>query len=305
MQILVLGGSGQIGRALLDADWRQDTSLTAPRQAELDLTDEAQIMAAVGSRPWSAVINAAGYTAVDRAETDTAAAWRANALGPALLAQATRSTGIPLIHISTDYVFDGEKPRFYEENDVTRPLGVYGASKLAGEDAIRTGTPRHVIVRTAWVVSPHGGNFAKTVLRLAGERPSLNMVDDQRGCPTSAADLAGALMAITNRVATDDTAPLGTFHFVNAGEATWCSLARRILSASAARGGPSAEVVAIATSDYPTPARRPRNSRLATAKIKGAYGIVARPWEAAVDDVVSALLTRMDGHRQGSRREPR
>jgi dTDP-4-dehydrorhamnose reductase len=290
MQVLVLGGSGQIGRALLGADWPEDVSLVAPTRAELDLTDEAQIMAAVGSRRWSAVINAAAYTAVDRAETDTAAAWRANALGPALLAQTTRATGIPLIHISTDYVFDGEKQGFYEETDATRPLGVYGASKLAGEDAVRTGTPRHVIVRTAWVVSAHGSNFVKSVLRLAGERPSLNMVDDQRGCPTSAADLAGVLVAITTRVAADPNAPLGTFHFVNAGEATWCSLARRILAASAARGGPTAEVAAIATNAYPTPARRPRNSRLATAKIEAAYGIVARPWETTVDDLVSALL---------------
>ncbi len=291
MEILVLGGSGQIGGALLDADWPADASLTAPTRAELDLTDEAAVMAAVASRRWSAVVNAAAYTAVDRAETEIAAAWRANALGPALLAQAARSTSIPLIHVSTDYVFDGEKQGYYEETDATRPLGVYGASKLAGEDAVRTGTPRHVIVRTAWVVSARGSNFAKTMLRIAGEKPSLRIVDDQYGCPTSATDVAAALATIAGRVAADEAAPLGTFHFVNAGEATWCSLARRILSTSAARGGPSAEVAAIATSDYPTPARRPRNSRLATDRITAAYGIAPRRWETAVDDVVSTLLS--------------
>jgi len=294
MQVLVLGGSGQIGRVLLDAHWPTNASLTAPTRTELDLTDEASVMAAVRSRRWSAVINAAGYTAVDRAETEIAAAWRVNALGPAMLAQATRSTGIPLIHISTDYVFDGEKPGFYEETDATRPLSVYGASKLAGEDAVRTGTSRHVIVRTGWVVGAEGDNFAKKVLRLARKRPSLQMVDDQHGCPTSAADLAEAIVTIATRVATDDAAPLGTFHFVNAGEATRYSLAQRILSTSAAHGGPSAEIAAIATSDYPTAARRPRNSRLATARIAASYGIVARPWETAVDHVVSALVAGIE-----------
>ena len=290
MRILVVGGSGQVGRELAKLAWPAGVSAATPVRGELDLSDARQVNAAVAGEPWGAVINAAAYTAVDKAESDVETAWRVNALGPALLAAATRAAGIPLIHVSTDYVFDGEKDGFYVEADPVGPLGVYGASKLGGEAAVRTGNPRHVIVRTAWVVSAHGANFVKTMLRLAADRPSLRVVDDQRGCPTSAADLAQALATIAVRMAGSADTPLGTYHFVNAGEATWCSFAREIFSASASLGGPFAAVTPIATSEYPTPARRPRNSRLATAKIGRDFGIVPRPWQAATAEVVAALV---------------
>ncbi len=170
------------------------------------------------------------------------------------------------------------------------PTSVYGASKAAGEMAVRTGNPRHAIVRTAWVVSPHRGNFVKTMLRLAAERDRLTVVDDQHGCPTSAADLAGALAVIALRLVQDEAAPTGTFHFVNDGATTWCGFARAIVEGSAQRGGRSIPVEGIPTSAYPTPARRPANSRLSTQSLTDAYGIAPRPWAAALDDILDRLV---------------
>lgn len=243
------------------------------------------------SRSYAAVINSGAYTAVDRAEGEAAAAFAANAFGPALLADATRVAGIPLIQVSTDYVFDGTGQGEYVEGDAVAPLGVYGASKLAGELAVRAGNPRSVVMRTAWVLSRHRANFLKTMLRLAADRPVLRVVDDQHGCPTSAHDIAEALKTITLRMIDDEAAPRGVFHFVNAGDTTWAGLAREVFALSAARGGPSAEVEGITTAEYPTPARRPANSRLSTQKIQREYGIVPRPWGAAVSEIVDQLST--------------
>ena len=288
--VLLTGGSGQVGIELL----RQapaTMNLVAPRRGELDLGDPEAILALVASRPWAAIINCGAFTAVDRAETEVVEAWRANALGPAALAQASAAAQIPLIHVSTDYVFDGSKSGFYLETDPVAPLGVYGGSKEAGEQAVRTGNPRHLILRTAWVVSPHGSNFVKTMLRLAQTRPEVRVVDDQRGCPTSAADIAATLLKITGRMIADpQSAPTGAYHFVNAGEATWCELARAVFDMAAARGAPSPRLEAITTAEFPTPARRPANSRLDTAKLRADYGIQPRPWRAAVEDIVEALL---------------
>jgi len=285
--ILVLGLGGQVGTELL----RQGgDGLVAPAIAELDITDPASVAAAVAARPWKAVINAAAYTAVDKAESDVATCWAINAYGPAVLAAETARAGIPIVHISTDYVFDGTGEGYYREDDPVRPLGVYGASKEGGEQAVRTANPRHAIIRTAWLVSAHGGNFVKTMLRVGAERPQLRVVDDQRGCPTSAADLAGALLTVTRRLIEDEHAPTGTFHFVNSGEASWCEFARAIFADGAARGGPSPQVEAITTADYPTPARRPANSRLSTAGLTAAFGITPRPWRAALGDILAELL---------------
>lgn len=286
--ILLTGGSGQVGaelRRIAPADWR----LTAPGRSELDLVDPEQINRAAASRPWAAIINCAAYTAVDRAESDPLTAWRVNALAPAALAAAAGAT-TPLVQVSTDYVFDGLKPSPYDESDAIAPLGVYGASKAAGELAVRTAARRHLILRTAWVVSPHGSNFVKTMLRLGAERPVLNVVDDQHGCPTSAGDIAGALVTLTNRLVEDEAAPVGTYHFVNGGEATWCELARFVFERAAARGRTPPEVRAITTAQYPTPARRPANSQLATHKIVQDFGLSPRPWRAAIEDVVESLL---------------
>lgn len=287
--VLLTGGSGQVGtalRRLAPAGW----DIHAPSRAELDLGDPEQIASLVASRPWAAVINAGAYTAVDRAEEEVVAAWRANALGPAALAQAAAKAGTPIVHVSTDYVFDGRLERPYRETDATGPLNVYGASKLGGEQAVRTAHARHVILRTAWVVSPTGSNFVKTMLRLGAERPVLRVVDDQRGCPTTADDIAAALAAVAARLMDDPDAPAGTYHFVAQGEATWCELARAVFAAAAEAGARVPEVQPISTQDYPTPATRPRNSVLDTAKITRDYGVSPPPWLAAVRKVVQQLV---------------
>lgn len=290
MEILVLGGGGQVGTELQAYAWPTGVSVHAPDRTRLNIADEAALTETLAERSWAAVVNAAAYTAVDRAESEIAAAWRLNALAPALLAAATARKSIPLVHISTDYVFDGTGQGAYAPDAPINPVSVYGASKAAGELAVRTGHPRHAIVRTAWVVSPHRANFIKTMLRLAGERDRLTVVDDQHGCPTSAADLAAALAAIALRLATDARAPTGTFHCVNAGETTWCGFARAIVAGGAARGGRSVPVEGISTSAYPTPARRPANSRLSTASLTEAFGVRPRPWQAALDDILDRLV---------------
>jgi dTDP-4-dehydrorhamnose reductase len=287
-RILVIGGSGQLGRELAAARWPDDIALFAPSRAEADITDCKAIASTLAGGDWAAAINVAAWTAVDAAEEAVAEAFAANALGPAILAEETRRRGVPLIHISTDYVFDGAKPTPYGEDDATHPLGVYGASKLAGEAAVRAGNPHHLIVRTSWLYGGFGRNFVKTMLKSASERASVRVVDDQRGTPTAAPDLAEALIRIATSPDIRDRA--GTWHFANRGETTWCGFARRLFALSAARGGPSAEVEAITTADYPTPARRPLNSRLSTLRIERDFGIVPRPWEDALADVVDTLL---------------
>jgi len=296
MDILILGGAGQVGTELQAHAWPEGVRLHAPDRHSLDITDEAAVAAALDTRAYAAVINPAAYTAVDRAESDIAAAWRLNALAPAILAAETARRNTPLVHVSTDYVFDGSGEGFYAPDAPVNPRSVYGASKAAGEMAVRTGNPRHAILRTAWVVSPHRGNFVKTMLRLSGERDRLTVVEDQHGCPTSAADLAGALAAIALRLAGDGAAPTGTFHCVNDGATTWCDFARAIVAGSARRGGRSVPVEGIPSSAYPTPPRRPANSRLSTQSLTDSFGIAPRGWEAALDDILDRLVGPVRSH---------
>lgn len=291
MQVLVLGGAGQVGTELRALAWPDGVRMHAPTRGELDITDAAAVAAALDARPYAAVINTAAYTAVDRAESEVAEAWRLNALAPAILAAETRRKNIPLVQVSTDYVFAGTKPEgSYAPDEPIDPQSVYGASKAGGEMAVRTGNPRHAIVRTAWVVSPHRGNFVKTMLRLAAERDTLAVVDDQHGCPTSAADLAAALSTIALRMAGDAGAPAGTYHCVNAGATTWCGFARAIVAGAARRGGRDVPVAGIPTSAYPTPAKRPSNARLSSESLTAAFGLAPRPWEAALDDLLDGLV---------------
>jgi len=284
--ILVTGGSGQVGGALARLPG-PDVEIVAPGRDTLDLTDPRALAAMIAARPWAAVVNCAAYTAVDKAESDVVAAWTVNALAPAALAAASAAASIPMLHVSTDYVFDGAKAEPYREDDPVAPLGVYGASKLGGELAVRSANPRHIILRTAWVVSATGNNFVKTMLRLGGERPQLRVVADQKGCPTSADDIAGAILTILARIG---HGPYGTYHFVNAGEASWHGLAEAVFSRAASLGRPAPSVEPIATSDYPTPAARPANSRLATTKITRDFGISPRDWHEAVHDIVDTLV---------------
>lgn len=285
--ILVTGGSGQVGTGLAGVN-RGRFDLVAPARARLDLTDPTAIEAAVAARDWAAVINCAAYTAVDKAESDAEAAFAANAVAPGLIARAAAARGIPLLHVSTDYVFDGSKDGPYVEDDPVAPLGVYGASKEAGEQAVRAANPDHIILRTAWVVSPWGNNFVRTMLRLGRERPDLAVVEDQRGCPTGAADIAEALLTLAERRIAG-RGPAGTFHFVNGGEASWYELACAIFGQVAAQGGAVPVVRPIPTSAYPTPAKRPANSRLATAKIARDHAIAPRDWRIMLDEIVAAL----------------
>lgn len=296
MDILILGGAGQVGTELQAFPWPDGVRVHAPDRQNLDITDEGAVAAALDARIYAAVINTAAYTAVDKAESEIAAAWRLNALAPAILAAETKRRAIPLVHVSTDYVFDGSGEGFYAPDAPVNPQSVYGASKAAGEMAVRSGNPRHAIVRTAWVVSPHRGNFVKTMLQLSGERDRLTVVEDQHGCPTSAADLAGTLAAIALRLAGDEAAPTGTFHCVNDGATTWCDFARAIVAGSARRGGRSVPVEGIPSSAYPTPARRPVNSRLSSQSLTDAYGLAPRSWEPALDDILDRLVGPVRSH---------
>jgi dTDP-4-dehydrorhamnose reductase len=286
IHILITGGAGQVGIELLRAAWPAHVRLHAPTRAELDLADRDAVARAFAAAPFAAVINPAAYTAVDKAEDEAAEAFAANAMGPAILADATRAAGIPLIHVSTDYVFDGSLPGARLETDPVAPPGVYGASKLAGELAVRAGNPRSVVLRTAWVFSAHRNNFVKTMLRIGAANPVIRVVADQRGCPTSAADIAGALKIIALRMIADPEAPTGTYQFVNAGEASWHGFAQAIFAAAAEA---SPEVVAITTADYPTRARRPANSVLSTAKLTRDFGVTPRPWSEALEEVIAEL----------------
>lgn len=288
--LLVTGANGQLGHELQRTRLPEGWRVVALDRAALDLTDPDAIADKVAERPWAAVVNGAAYTAVDKAERDQVAAWQVNALAPAAFASACAAANIPLVQVSTDYVFSGDKQGAWAVDDPVAPLGVYGASKLGGELAVRTSGARHAIVRTAWVVSAHGHNFVKTMLRVGAERGALRVVADQHGSPTSAADLAAALVTIAVRLAEDADAPTGTFHFSNAGATTWAGFAAEIFRQSATRGGATASVEGIATSDYPTPARRPANSLLAHDAIQHAYGITPRAWTEALGDILDELI---------------
>ena len=288
--VLVTGGNGQLGTELQRCAWPAGYEVVAIDVADLDLTDTAAIAAKVAEREWAAVINGAAYTAVDKAESDIVTAWAVNAMAPAAFGEACAKANIPLMQVSTDYVFAGDKQGAWEVEDPVAPLGVYGASKVGGELAVRTSGARHVIVRTAWVVSAHGNNFVKTMLRVGAERSELRVVDDQRGSPTSAADLAQALMTITLQLLEDEAAPTGTFHFSNAGATSWAGFATEIFRQSSLRGRASASVVPITTAEYPTPAQRPANSLLSHAAIGAAYGIQPRPWQDALGNILDELI---------------
>jgi dTDP-4-dehydrorhamnose reductase len=289
MKLLLLGAGGQVGRELRRLAWPRDWRLAAFDHARLDIADGAAVFATIARERPDAVVNAAAYTMVDRAESDAETAWAANCAGPANLATACRERAIPFIHLSTDYVFDGSKSGPYREDDPVAPLGVYGDSKEAGERAVRAAHGEHVILRTAWIYSAHGNNFVKTMLRLAAERPVLRVVADQIGSPTSAGDIAAAIRAVLDHIAAGRTA-WGTYHFAGAGAVSWHGFAEATFELAAPWRGPPPRVEAIATADYPTAARRPANSMLDCARIGAAYGIVPRPWRQALAAVIGQLF---------------
>jgi dTDP-4-dehydrorhamnose reductase len=236
------------------------------------------------------VVNAAAYTAVDLAEKEPDNAFAINAEGAENAARAAATMGVPIIHISTDYVFDGTKSAPYTESDPVAPQSVYGASKLLGERLVAQAHPQHIILRTAWVYAPRGKNFVRTMLRLAKANPMVRVVDDQHGNPTSADAIANGILAIANAVhAPKQSRHWGLFHMTGGGETTWCGLARTVFAQSRTLGGPSTEVTAIATSDYPTPAKRPQNSRLNCAKLREAYGVQLPPWQDSLSQCMKTI----------------
>ncbi|MET4701565.1 dTDP-4-dehydrorhamnose reductase [Constrictibacter sp. MBR-5] len=289
LRILLFGGTGQVGSELLRRPWPEPVRIEAPGRDTADLLDPPRVAGLVAADAVDLVINAAAYTAVDKAESEPETAETVNAAAPGALAHAAADAGIPLIHLSTDYVFDGRKSSPYVEDDAIAPLSVYGRTKAAGEAAVRAAEGRHAILRTSWVYSAHGGNFVKTMLRLGGERPVLRIVDDQHGAPTAASDIADAVMAVALRLIAGD-GPDGVFHFTAAGATTWYGFASRIFAHAAAGGRPVPKLEPIPTRNYPTPARRPTNSRLDCGRLARAHGIVGRPWEAALAEVMDELL---------------
>ena len=293
MRVLLLGGTGQVGEEICALAPQKAIDIVAPTHSEVDLRDASAIARIVASASWGAVINAAAYTDVDRAESEQAAAFVVNAEAPTRLATETGRFGIPLVHISTDYVFDGRKGTPYVEQDEVAPLNAYGRSKLAGEQGVRAANPRHVILRTSWVYSPYRKNFLRTILRLAAERDRLTIVTDQRGCPTAASDIARACLDIAMRCGLEpERAPYGVFHFAGAGEATWFEFAKAIVEMSAERKGRSPQVVPIRTADYPTPAARAADTRLDCSLIGRAYDIKPRPWREALQETIDRLLNQ-------------
>ncbi|HWB47743.1 MAG TPA: dTDP-4-dehydrorhamnose reductase [Stellaceae bacterium] len=290
--ILVIGRTGQVAHELARGRWPADAVVDFVQQPEIDLgrPDEAR-KAVIAARP-GIVVNAAAYTAVDAAQTHVDEAFAINRDGPAVLAEACREIGAPLIHYSTDYVFDGTKHGAYVEDDPVNPFSVYGASKAAGDVAIRARLDRHVILRTSWVYSATGHNFVKTMLRLGAERDGLTVVDDQIGSPTAAADIAAATIAVCAALMAGKADGFGVFNFCGGGATTsWYGFAQEIFTGAERRGAKLRAVVRpIPAKDYPTPTPRPASSALDCGKIDRVYGIAARPWQAALSAVLDELI---------------
>ncbi|WP_263064943.1 dTDP-4-dehydrorhamnose reductase [Dickeya dadantii] len=285
MKVLLTGANGQLGRCFQDRlpdGW----SVLATDTDSLDITDEAQVQATVKSWQPDAIVNAAAYTAVDKAESEPALAARINVAGPEYLARAARQLGARFIHVSTDYVFDGTATRPYSETDATHPLGVYGQTKLDGERAVLKVNPAAQIVRTAWVFSEYGNNFVKTMLRLGRERDTLGVVADQRGCPTYAGDIAGAIITLLQQ-----QADAGLYHFCGDEEVSWHEFASAIFAiAGEQQVLTRAPVInAITTEQYPTPAARPAYSTLDCGKI-ARLGIQPSAWREALGVIIPKLV---------------
>lgn len=296
MRIVVTGCEGQVVRSLVERGGHADHEVVSLGRPSFDLTDsQTSIISALAAARPDVIVSAAAYTAVDKAENETDLVFAINAAGAEAVAVAAHCIGVPLVHVSTDYVFDGAKASPYVETDVTAPSGVYGASKLAGERAVLAAHDNVAILRTAWVYSPFGANFVRTMLRLAGEHDELTVVGDQRGNPTNALDIADGIIAVSsNLVGGSDPSQRGIFHMSGGGEASWAEFAAAIFAASAAVGGPSARVTVISTSNYPTAARRPFNSCLAGDKLEAAHGVRLPEWRLSITHIVKRLVRTDD-----------
>lgn len=290
--LLITGASGQLGHALaVRAGWG-GLDHRAVSRPEFDFDDPGSVERCFHSASPALVINAAAWTAVDAAESNADAAYRANRDGPILLAALCRDAGIPLIHVSTDYVFDGSKGAPYKETDPVAPLGVYGASKQAGEAGVLDSGAQAIIMRTAWVYAARGKNFPRTMINAARRTGSLRVVADQHGAPTAAEDLADAILAIVQRIRERGWREdyQGIVHAANAGATSWFGFAEAIFDVAAGHGVPRPDITPIATADWPTPARRPADSRLDCTRLKRVFGLALPPWQDAVRRVIPAML---------------
>jgi dTDP-4-dehydrorhamnose reductase len=284
MKVLITGAGGMTGSELVRQARERSWDVVPLTKADLDITDARAVEGVVGHERPDVIINAAAYTAVDAAESAAEAAMAVNAAGPENVARAAKTNGAQVLHISTDYVFDGESPEPYEPDDRPAPINVYGESKLAGEMALRESCPEHVIVRTSWVYSHEGKNFVRTMLRAAEEKREIRVVMDQHGCPTSSQDLARALLCAANLMVRSFV--VGTYHFCNAGSTTWFDFANAIFDMSDYH---PPRVVPITTAEFPTAARRPRRSVLNTNSFQLAFGVEPRPWQEALKDTMERI----------------
>lgn len=291
MRVIVTGREGQVVQSLIErARDMPGIEIVAVGRPELDLARLDSIAEALaGTRP-DVIVSAAAYTAVDRAEDEHELAYAINETGAGEVAKVANRLGVPVLHLSTDYVFDGNNEHPYDETAQTSPRGIYGASKLGGERAVADANPRHLIFRTAWVYSAFGSNFARTMLRLAAQRTEVAVVADQWGNPTSAHDIADAVLRAAATALGSDFDAWGIYHLAGTGTTNWSGFARQIFKSSRAYDGPFAEVKDITTADYPTKAHRPANSRLATEKFGSVFGWTAPDWKQSTDRVVKRLV---------------
>jgi dTDP-4-dehydrorhamnose reductase len=291
MRLYVIGAEGQVARSLRQiAAAHPDVVMGFGSRPDVDLVKPDSVLAAVAKFRPDVVINPAAYTAVDKAEQEAQYAFAVNCDGANIVARAASDNGAPVVHLSTDYVFDGTKPGAYVETDPVSPLGTYGRSKLEGEIAVANANPRHVILRTSWVYAPFGSNFVRTMLRLAGERRLVRVVNDQTGCPTYAPDIASAIIAIVRKLTTWRPDYAGVTHVAGPDAVTWYEFACEIFRQTAQRGGPFCAVEPIPTSEYPTPASRPANSQLSTKRLQAVFDVSLPPLKVSLADCLNRLL---------------
>jgi len=289
--ILVFGARGQVGRELVALAAARRIPVVGLSRAEANITDDYAVRAAIDMHRPIAVVNVAGFSAVNRAEREPEAAAAANVTGPAVLAAACGDAAVPLVHLSSAYVFDGTKKGAYVENDKAAPVDVYGRTMAEGEAKVREAAKRHIILRTSWIFSTYGRNFLRTTLRLAAERDELRMVADQFGCPTASIDLAEAMLVVVRRLS-EKTNLAGTFHFAGIGRTSWHGFAEEIVRRQALFTGRSPKVTAITSAEYPSAAKRPANCELDSSKFHATFGFRARPWQERVGEVVAQLLAK-------------
>ena len=292
-KLAVVGSKGQLGWELCSKGPDCDLDAIRLDLPEFDITDPLRVDKAFSQDEIALVINAAAYTAVDQAESEPEIAFAVNSEGSGYLAAACARRNIPLVHISTDYVFDGNKSTPYTETDPICPIGVYGKSKAAGEKAVREAQKHHIILRTSWLYGAHGNNFVKTILRLANEREELRVVGDQYGCPTYAADFAEAILSIVDNIRAQGEIPWGTYHYCGHGITTWHQFAQKICEL-AKKHSPMRvrEIKAISTDEYPTPARRPFYSALDCTRIEKCFGVRRKPWQDSLAEMLAGMFAR-------------